>query len=69
MAMRIPADDLVWQRSTRCSAGACVEVAAGADAVLVRDSKDPDGTVLAFTRLNWDAFLADARAGVFDQPR
>jgi len=69
MAMRIPADDMMWQRSTRCSAGACVEVAADRDEVFVRDSKDPDGVVLTFTKQNWNAFLDDVREGTFDQRR
>jgi hypothetical protein len=67
--MRIPTDDLVWRRSTRCSSGACVEVADNVDTVLVRDSKDPGGTVLAFARLNWNAFLAAVKSGTFDQAR
>ena len=35
----------------------------------VRDSKDPDGPSLRFSRRAWDAFLAGARAGEFDQQR
>lgn len=46
----------------------CVEVAAGADAVAVRDSKDLDGPVLSFTRDEWSAFLAGVKAGEFDGP-
>ena len=34
--------------------------------VLVRDSKDPDGPVLEFSRDEWDAFLAGVRNGEFD---
>lgn len=44
----------------------CVEVGAGEDdQILVRDSKDPDGPVLAFTRAEWDAFTAGVRDGEF----
>jgi hypothetical protein len=41
----------------------CVEVDSGAEEILVRDSKDPDGPVLRFTREEWDAFTAGIRAG------
>lgn len=57
-----------WRRSTVCGAGPeCVEVAArpGGGAA-VRDSKDPDGSVLEFTAAEWAAFLAGVRAGQFD---
>jgi hypothetical protein len=36
--------------------------------VQVRDSKDPDGPVLAFTRREWEAFLAGCKDGEFDLP-
>jgi hypothetical protein len=48
----------------------CVEVATCAcNEVLVRDSKNPDGTVLAFSGDAWSAFLADLKAGDLDLPR
>jgi hypothetical protein len=43
----------------------CVEVAYVPPAVLVRDSKDPDGGVLTFTLDEWAAFIAGVRAGEF----
>lgn len=48
--------------------GNCVEVALEPvhGSVMVRDSKDPDGPVLAFTPLEWLAFLAGAKAGEFE---
>jgi hypothetical protein len=51
--------------SSFCHSGSCVEVAARDGAVLVRDSKDPDGPVLQFTAEEWDSFLRGARAGEF----
>ncbi len=59
----------VWRKSSRSngSGGNCVEVAAVADVVGVRDSKDPDGPVLTFAAAQWRSFLAAVRAGEFDR--
>ncbi|MEW2563397.1 DUF397 domain-containing protein [Streptomyces griseorubiginosus] len=48
---------LKWRRSTKSAQGNCVEVAFSA-AVLVRDSKDPDGSVLHFSPGCWIHFLS-----------
>lgn len=56
-------------KSTACAGGECVEAACGGvhhDEVRVRDSKNPDGPVLLFTRAEWDAFIKGAKAGEFD---
>ena len=34
----------------------------------MRDSKDPAGPVLTFTRAEWRAFLGGMRGGEFDGP-
>jgi hypothetical protein len=52
-----------WRRSTRCSTGACVEVAEGVDAVLVRDSKQPEGGNLRIDHAAWMSFIAAISAG------
>jgi hypothetical protein len=45
-----------WRKSTRSgNSGNCVETAFAEDAVYVRDSKDPHGPVLRFTRDEWTA--------------
>ncbi|TNH31441.1 DUF397 domain-containing protein [Micromonospora orduensis] len=52
-----------WRTSTRStdSGGNCVEVAGNLPGVvLVRDSKDRSGPVLAFAPAAWRGFLADA---------
>lgn len=61
--------DLTWRKASRSSAegGNCVEVAdlpGGGRAV--RDSKDPGGPVLRFTRAEWAAFADGMRGGEFD---
>ena len=75
--MRVAKDGLegdtataVWRKSSRSGpySDNCVEVA-GLDSGLtvVRDSKAPDGPVLAFTPDEWDAFTAGAKLGEFDR--
>lgn len=44
----------------------CVEFGQEGDAVLVRDSKDPQGPVLTFTPKEWKMFLLGAKDGEFD---
>ena len=60
----------VWRKSSYSGSngGTCVEVApAGTAVVAVRDSKDPDGTKLAFPAGQWAAFTHQIKAGEFDQ--
>jgi len=47
--------------------GNCVQVASLADGQIgVRDSKNPEGTILRFTPDEWHAFLGGVRKGEFD---
>jgi hypothetical protein len=51
---------VVWRTSSYTGgSGDCVEVAAAAATVLVRDTKDREGPVLAVPATAWRAFLAD----------
>ncbi|MEV5828841.1 DUF397 domain-containing protein [Spirillospora sp. NPDC052242] len=45
-----------WRKSSRSGSGDCVEVAGLDGRCLVRDSKDPNGPVLALTSDDWRAF-------------
>jgi len=58
-----------WRESSRSgdNGGQCVEVALASDAVGVRDSKNPNGPVLAFTPDEFSAFLSSVTAGEFAQ--
>jgi Domain of unknown function (DUF397) len=60
---------LSWRKSSFSFAnGDCVEVAnLPGGGVGVRDSKDTAGPVLRFTASEWEAFVAGARNGEFDQ--
>jgi hypothetical protein len=59
----------IWVKSSLSfSNGNCVEVTGLPGGMVgVRNSRDPDGPVLRFTRGEWNAFLAGARLGEFDQ--
>jgi Domain of unknown function (DUF397) len=47
-----------WRKSSYSGGnGACVEVADLPEAMAVRDSKDPDGPKLTFSRQVWTAFV------------
>lgn len=55
---------VVWRKSSRSGGGTgdnCVEIAAGIQGVAVRDSKNPDGPVLAWPAAPWRAFLGQLR--------
>ncbi|BDT91995.1 DUF397 domain-containing protein [Nocardia beijingensis] len=57
-----------WRKSSFSNAsGNCVEVAETANGqVAVRNSRDPEGGVLIYTRPEIDAFVRGAKAGEFD---
>ncbi|RAY12534.1 DUF397 domain-containing protein [Actinomadura craniellae] len=58
----------VWRKSSRSDTHGtqCVEVAALAEAVAVRDSRRPDGRPLIITPAGWAAFLGDVKRGTLD---
>lgn len=51
-------ESLEWRRSSRCNGGACVEATVQNDAILVRNSSDPDGPILAFSLASWRDSIA-----------
>jgi hypothetical protein len=56
---------VTWRKSSYSgnSGGQCVEVGNAAPLVAVRDSKDPDGSILAFAAGTWAAFAERVKAG------
>jgi hypothetical protein len=52
-----------WRKSSYSSGngGNCVEVGHAANAVAVRDTKDRDGRMLAFSAMVWATFLGAAK--------
>jgi hypothetical protein len=58
---------MLWVKARACSrSGNCVEVSAHDHAILLGDSKDPDGPVLRFTVPEWLAFLDGVKQGEFE---
>jgi hypothetical protein len=57
-----------WRKSSASETGGCLEVRFAAEEIQVRNSRDPLGPALTFTRREWEAFLAGASAGEFDWP-
>ena len=53
---------LQFRKSRRCDTGSCVEVAVG-DMVHVRNSTDPDGPVVTFTKEEWRVFVGEIESG------
>jgi hypothetical protein len=66
--MSVDLSGAVWRKSTKSGPWTdnCVEVAFVGEAIVVRDSKQPDGPVLYFTAAEWDAFVNGAKVGEFD---
>jgi hypothetical protein len=56
-----------WIKASRSAdQGQCVEMAEDGQHVHVRDSKNPDGGMLTFTKAEFDAWLDGAKRGEFD---
>jgi hypothetical protein len=52
--------DHSWRKSSKSlQNGDCIEVRLGINGVEVRDSKDPEGPVLAIDTKSWRSFVAD----------
>ncbi|GAA3230319.1 DUF397 domain-containing protein [Actinocorallia longicatena] len=54
-----------WRKSSFSGANSdeCVEVADAAGHIVARDSKHPDGTVLAITRSGWRGLVRGLKRG------
>lgn len=52
-----------WRKSSKSASGNCVEIKEAGSRVLMRDSKDRSGLVLAFDLDTFRAFVADLKDG------
>lgn len=55
-----------WVRSSYSHEGTCMELACGTAWTAVRDSKNPEGPPLVFSRAAMEQFLAGVKASEFD---
>jgi hypothetical protein len=68
--MDVDALDAEWRKASRSvNNGACVEVASATASVLVRDTVNPSGAVIAYAPTAWRVFLNSAKGGAFDSFR
>lgn len=62
--MDLGAGSAAWRKATYSIAnGQCVEVGSAAAHVLVRDSVNPSGDVIAYAPAAWQRFVDSTRAG------
>lgn len=61
-------EDVKWRKASRSGTNGenCVELARMPDAVVARDSKDPDGSKLVFGATAFGAFARRVKAGELD---
>jgi Domain of unknown function (DUF397) len=55
-----------WRKASFCASGECVEVAQQDNMIVLRDSKEPRGSVLRYTAEEWRSFVRGVKAGEFD---
>jgi len=53
----------VWRKSSHSDKEGCIELTFAGNSVLVRDSRDRDGQILAIPVKNWTRFLGQVRCG------
>jgi hypothetical protein len=56
---------LNWYRASFCAAGECVEIAAHADVVIMRNSAYPEAGYIYFSPREFGSFVTAAKAGEF----
>jgi hypothetical protein len=64
---QVEVDVLLWRTATASQGGNCVQVATAYESIAVRNSREPHGPVLLFTRAEWSAFVDGVRRGEFDE--
>jgi len=63
----VKSQSLRWRKAQRSMGnGECVEVAPASERVLIRDSMDPDGSMLQYHAEAWQSFIREAKQGHFD---
>jgi predicted secreted Zn-dependent protease len=57
---------LTWRTALSCNGGACVQVAASGQSVLIGNSTEPGGPVLRYSQEEWQEFVTGVKKGDFD---
>ena len=57
---------LTWRTALNCNGGACVQVAATEQGVLLGNTRQPTGPVISYTPDEWHAFVTGIKKGDFD---
>ncbi len=66
-SMHVKVDELAWRKSRRSGfQGNCVELADAGESVAVRNSRFPQGAVLAFPSHDMASFLDAIKGGELD---
>jgi hypothetical protein len=64
--LKFDTNGVPWYKAGRSGSDNCVEVAAIDGMIVIRNSREPDGPTLEYTRDEWRAFVDGARDGDFD---
>lgn len=57
---------LTWHTALNCNGGACIQVAANAQEVLIANSRKRRSPVLTYTHHEWQEFMTGVKQGDFD---
>jgi hypothetical protein len=57
---------LTWRTALSCNGGACVQVAANDNSILIGNSRRPGDPVVEYTPHEWHEFVAGIKNGDFD---
>lgn len=63
---RVAPSGSAWRTARTCDGGACVQVAASGEMILIADSKTPGGPALSYTVTEFREFIIGAKNGDFD---
>ena len=55
-----------WYNASSNDGSSCVDVRMRKDGVDTRNSKDPEGPQVSYTKEEWAAFIEGAKSGKFD---
>jgi len=55
-----------WRRASFCASNECVEVARQGDMILMRDSAQPQGSMLQYAVEDWGSFMRRIKSDEFD---